>query len=84
MSFASLNSRTALANSGPDCIDCTFQRGNIMSFVSLHSNELLIYTGLLTALASCDWPGWPDCIDCGFQRGNIMSFASLYSSKLLT
>ena len=56
MSFEFLNSSgllTALANSGwPDCIDCSFQRGNIMSFVSLHSNELLIYTGLLTALVA--------------------------------
>ena len=41
MSFEFLNSSgllTALANSGwPDCIDCSFQRGN-MSFASLKSS----------------------------------------------
>ena len=48
-----------------------------MSFAFLNSS------GLLTALANSDWPGWPDSIDCGFRSENIASFASLHISGLL-
>ena len=56
---------------------------NIKKFTALNNYGQLKSTGLLTALASSELPGWPDCTDCGSQKENIMSFPSLHSSGLL-